>query len=31
MEPGIIPVLSINEDTIPRAYEKAIKEVWKKV
>jgi thymidylate synthase len=30
MEPGIIPVLSINEDTIPRAYEKAIKEVWEK-
>jgi thymidylate synthase len=30
MEAGIIPVLSINEDTIPRAYEKAIKEVWEK-
>jgi thymidylate synthase len=30
MESGIIPVLSINEDTIPRAYEKAIKEVWEK-
>jgi thymidylate synthase len=30
MESGNIPVLSINEDTIPQAYEKAIKEVWEK-
>jgi thymidylate synthase len=30
MEPGNIPVLMIAEDTIPRAYEKAIKEVWTK-
>jgi thymidylate synthase len=30
MESGNIPVLSVNEDTIPQAYEKAIKEVWKK-
>ncbi|NIM91576.1 MAG: hypothetical protein GTO17_11585 [Candidatus Aminicenantes bacterium] len=30
MESGNIPVLSVNEDTIPRAYEKAIKEVWEK-
>ena len=30
MELGNIPVLSVNEDTIPRAYEKAIKEVWEK-
>ncbi len=30
MEPGEIPVLVINEDTIPRAYERAIKEVWEK-
>jgi thymidylate synthase len=28
MEPGNIPVLKIVEDTIPRAYERAIKEVW---
>ena len=30
MEPGEIPVLIISEDTIPRAYERAIKEVWEK-
>ncbi len=30
MESGNIPVLTVNEDTIPRAYEKAIKEVWEK-
>ena len=30
MEPGNIPVLSVSEDTIPQAYEKAIKEVWEK-
>lgn len=28
MEQGIIPVLAIIEDTIPKAYEKAINEVW---
>jgi len=28
MKSGDIPVLVINEDTIPRAYEKAIKGVW---
>ena len=30
METGNIPILFINEETIPRAYEKAIKEVWDK-
>ena len=30
MESGNIPVLSVFGDTIPRAYEKAIKEVWEK-
>jgi len=30
MEPGNIPVLGVSEDTIPQAYEKAIKEVWEK-
>jgi len=30
MEAGNIPVLKIVEDTIPRAYEKAIKKVWTK-
>jgi len=30
MESGDIPVLWVNEETIPRAYEKAIKEVWEK-
>ena len=30
MKSGPIPVLSITEDTIPMAYEKAIKEVWEK-
>jgi thymidylate synthase len=30
MEPGNIPVLSVQEDTIPLAYEKAIREVWEK-
>jgi thymidylate synthase len=30
MDPGHIPVLTVVEDTIPRAYEKAIKEVWEK-
>lgn len=30
MESGNIPVLSVKEDTIPRAYEKAIREVWEK-
>ncbi len=28
MEPGNIPVLMIEEETIPLAYEKAIREVW---
>jgi len=30
MESGHIPVLTVNEDTIPLAYEKAIREVWEK-
>jgi thymidylate synthase len=30
MEPGNIPVLTVQEDTIPLAYEKAIREVWDK-
>ncbi len=30
MEPGNIPVLVVQEDTIPLAYEKAIEEVWEK-
>lgn len=30
MDSGNIPVLIVDEDTIPRAYEKAIKEVWEK-
>ncbi len=30
MELGNIPVLTVIEDTIPRAYEKAIREVWEK-
>jgi thymidylate synthase len=30
MDSGNIPVLTVIEDTIPRAYEKAIKEVWEK-
>lgn len=30
MEPGNIPVLLVQEDTIPLAYEKAIREVWEK-
>lgn len=30
MESGNIPVLSIHGETIPQAYEKAIKEVWEK-
>lgn len=30
MKPGNIPVLFVEEDTIPRAYEKAIHEVWDK-
>jgi thymidylate synthase len=30
MSSGDIPVLNIVEDTIPRAYERAIKEVWEK-
>ncbi|MCK4760846.1 MAG: hypothetical protein KAW12_01510 [Candidatus Aminicenantes bacterium] len=30
MQPGNIPVLLIEEDTIPLAYEKAISEVWNK-
>ena len=30
MESGNIPVLSIHGDTIPRAYEEAIREVWQK-
>jgi thymidylate synthase len=30
MEPGNIPVLTVQEDTIPLAYEKAIREVWEK-
>lgn len=30
MDSGNIPVLTVVEDTIPRAYEKAIKEVWEK-
>lgn len=28
MDPGNIPILMIAEDTIPRAYERAIREVW---
>jgi thymidylate synthase len=30
MDSGNIPVLAVIEDTIPRAYEKAIREVWEK-
>jgi thymidylate synthase len=30
MKPGNIPVLTIEEDTIPLAYERAIREVWEK-
>jgi thymidylate synthase len=30
MEPGNIPIITVVEDTIPRAYEKAIREVWEK-
>ena len=30
MDPGNIPILMVAEDTIPRAYEKAIREVWDK-
>ena len=30
MDPGNIPVLKIEGDTIPQAYEKAIREVWEK-
>jgi thymidylate synthase len=30
MSPGDIPVLNIVGDTVPRAYERAIKEVWEK-
>jgi len=30
METGNIPILYINEETIPMAYEKAIKDVWEK-
>jgi thymidylate synthase len=30
MDPGNIPVLKIEEDTIPLAYEKAIRAVWEK-
>jgi thymidylate synthase len=30
MESGNIPVLNVDEDTIPGAYEKAIKAVWEK-
>jgi thymidylate synthase len=30
MEPGNIPVLQVQENTIPLAYEKAIREVWEK-
>ena len=30
MKPGNIPVLIVDEETIPRAYEKAIREVWEK-
>jgi thymidylate synthase len=30
MEPGNIPVILVQEDTIPLAYEKAIREVWEK-
>jgi thymidylate synthase len=30
MEPGNIPVLTVQEDTIPLASEKAIREVWEK-
>jgi len=30
MDSGNIPVLNISGDTIPRAYERAIKEVWEK-
>ena len=28
METGNIPVLRVEEETIPRAYEKAIRKVW---
>ena len=30
MKSGNIPVLNIQGDTVPRAYERAIKEVWEK-
>ena len=30
MNPGNIPVLIVDEETIPRAYEKAISQVWEK-
>ncbi len=30
MDPGNIPILKIEEETIPLAYEKAIREVWEK-
>ncbi len=30
MQAGHIPILSVEADTIPRAYEQAIKEVWEK-
>jgi thymidylate synthase len=30
MDPGNIPVLIVDEETIPRAYEKAIREIWVK-
>ena len=30
MNPGNIPILIVDEETIPRAYEKAIREVWEK-
>jgi thymidylate synthase len=30
MNTGNIPILYVDEDTIPRAYEKAIRDVWKK-
>ena len=30
MKSGNIPVLNVQGDTIPRAYERAIKEVWEK-
>jgi thymidylate synthase len=30
MQEGNIPVITVQADTIPRAYEQAIREVWEK-